>query len=45
MFWNGAQDVIAIAADDGRERLLPVVSEYILRFDRSSRSLVVDPHE
>ena len=44
-FWNGAQDVMTIAGDDGRERLLPVVSEYLLQFESAARRLIVDLHE
>ncbi len=44
-YWNGAHDVMLILAEDGTEHLLPVLSEYVLCFDRSRRMLVVDPHE
>jgi len=44
-FWNGAHDVITIVGKDGGERLLPVVSEFILRFECVARRLVVDLHE
>lgn len=44
-FWNGAQDVMTIVGEDGSERLLPVVSEYICRFERAPRRLIVDLHE
>lgn len=44
-FWNGAQDVMTIVGDDGGERLLPVVSDYLLQFERESRRLIVDLHE
>jgi 16S rRNA processing protein RimM len=44
-FWNGAQDVMTIVGEDGVERLLPVVSEYLLQFERASRRLIVDLHE
>ena len=44
-FWNGAQDVMTIVGDDGSERLLPVVSDYLLQFERESRRLIVDLHE
>ena len=44
-FWNGAQDVMMIVGEDGSERLLPVVSEYIRRFEREPRRLIVDLHE
>ena len=44
-YWNGAQDIMVIAGDDGTEHLLPVLSEYVLCFDREHRLLVVDPHD
>ena len=44
-FWNGAQDVMIIVGEDGSERLLPVVSEYVCRFERAPRRLIVDLHE
>ena len=44
-FWNGAQDVMTIAGDDGNEHLLPVVSQYLLQFERAARRLIVDLHE
>jgi 16S rRNA processing protein RimM len=44
-FWNGAQDVMTIIADDGSEHLLPVVPEYVLEFERESRRVIVDLHE
>ena len=44
-FWNGGQDVMTVAADDGSERLFPVVAEYVLRFDLERRCLTVDPHD
>jgi len=43
-FWNGAQDVMTIVADDGSEHLLPVVTEYVLEFEPESRRLIVDLH-
>jgi 16S rRNA processing protein RimM len=44
-YWNGAQDIMVLAAPDGGEQLLPVLPEYVLRFDREHRLLVVDPHD
>lgn len=44
-FWNGAHDVMTVVAEDGGERLLPVVPAYVLRFDRERRQVVVDPHD
>jgi 16S rRNA processing protein RimM len=44
-FWNGAQDIMTVVAEDGAERLLPVVAEYVLHLDRAARQLVVDPHD
>ena len=44
-FWNGAHDVMSIAADDGAEHWLPALPGFILRYDAASRRLTVDPHE
>jgi 16S rRNA processing protein RimM len=44
-FWNGAHDVVAIVGKDGSERLLPVVSEFIRRFESAPRRLIVDLHD
>ena len=44
-FWNGAQDVMTIVGDDGGERLVPVVPDYVLHFESASRRLTIDPHE
>jgi 16S rRNA processing protein RimM len=44
-FWNGGQDVMVVAGDDGEERCFPMVAEFILRFDAENRLLVVDSHE
>jgi 16S rRNA processing protein RimM len=44
-FWNGAQDVMTIVGEDGSERMLPVVAEYLLQFERASRRVIVDLHE
>lgn len=44
-FWNGAQDVMTIVGDDGGERLVPVVPEYVLQFEGASRRLIIDLHE
>ena len=44
-FWNGAHDVMAVVGEDGHERLLPVVAEFVRSFDRARGLLIVDPHE
>ena len=44
-FWNGAHDVMAVAADDGSEHLFPVVAEFMLSFDGGRRRVMVDPHD
>ena len=44
-FWNGAQDVMMIVGEDGSERLLPIVSDYVRRFERAPRRLIVELHE
>ena len=33
-FWNGAQDIMVVTAEDGAEYLLPVLAEYVVCFDR-----------
>ena len=45
MFWNGGHDVMVIGDGVEAERLLPVVPEYIVAIDRSTKRVVVDPHE
>ena len=37
-YWNGAQDIMVVTAEDGAEHLLPVLAEYVLGF-RSGESL------
>jgi 16S rRNA processing protein RimM len=44
-FWNGGQDVMVIADDEGGEQLLPVVAEYVRSFEAARGRLVVDLHE
>ncbi len=44
-FWNGAHDVVAIVGEDGSERLLPVVAEFIRGFESAPRRLIVDLHD
>jgi 16S rRNA processing protein RimM len=43
-FWNGAQDVMTIVADDGGETLVPVIAEFIRSFEAEARRLIVDLH-
>jgi 16S rRNA processing protein RimM len=45
VFWNGAHDVMVIGDEERGERLLPAVPEFIVAVDRSTKCLVVDPHE
>ncbi len=44
-FWNGAHDVMTIVADDGTERLVPAVAQYIRHFEVVNRRLVLDADE
>ncbi len=44
-FWNGAQDVMVVVGEGGRERFFPVVPEYVLHVDAERRKVIVDPHE
>ena len=36
---------MTIVADDGSERLVPAVAQYIRRFDLVDRRLILDAHE
>jgi len=45
VFWNGGHDVMAIDDGEQGERLLPAVPEFIVAIDRSTKRVVVDPHE
>jgi 16S rRNA processing protein RimM len=45
VFWNGAHDVMVIGSGEGGERLLPAVPEFVVAVDRSTKCVVVDPHE
>jgi 16S rRNA processing protein RimM len=45
VFWNGNHDVMVIGDGDRDERLLPAVPEFIVAIERSTKRLVVDPHE
>jgi len=45
VFWNGAHDVMVIGDEERGERLLPAVPEFIVAVDRSTKCVVVDPHE
>jgi 16S rRNA processing protein RimM len=40
-FWNGAHDVLAVDGPDGRERLIPLVPDFVLDVDPSGRKLRV----
>jgi len=42
VYWNGAQDIMQIAAISGEELLIPVVHRYVLSVDQSRRMIVVD---
>jgi 16S rRNA processing protein RimM len=39
--WNGAHDVAAVAGADGRERLIPLVPDYVLNVDAPARKMRV----
>jgi len=45
VFWNGGHDVMVIGSGETDERLLPAVPEFIVAIDRSTKRVVVDPHE
>ncbi len=40
-FWNGAHDVATVVADDGRERLIPLVPQFVLTADTAGRRIRV----
>ena len=40
-FWNGAHDVLTVADADGRERLIPLVPEFVLSVDARGRKIRV----
>jgi 16S rRNA processing protein RimM len=40
-FWNGAHDVVAVDGPDGRERLIPLVPDFVLDVDPRGRKLRV----
>ncbi|HJX63836.1 MAG TPA: ribosome maturation factor RimM [Polyangia bacterium] len=45
VFWNGSHDVMVIGDGEMDERLLPAVPEFIVAMDRSTKRVMVDPHE
>jgi 16S rRNA processing protein RimM len=40
-FWNGAHDVCTVVDADGRERLLPLVPDFVLEVDAPGRKMRV----
>ena len=44
-FWNGAHDVATVVGDDGRERLIPLVPQFVLTADTAGRKIRVRWHE
>lgn len=40
-FWNGAHDVLTVADGEGRERLIPLVPEFVLTVDARGRKIRV----
>jgi 16S rRNA processing protein RimM len=46
-FWNGAHDVMTVVAADGRERMIPVVTEFVVAVDAPGRKIRVrwDDHD
>jgi 16S rRNA processing protein RimM len=40
-FWNGASDVMTVVDGGGRERLLPLVPDFVLAVDGAGRKIVV----
>jgi 16S rRNA processing protein RimM len=39
--WNGAHDVATVDGADGRERLIPLVAEFVLNVDAPARKMIV----
>jgi 16S rRNA processing protein RimM len=39
--WNGAHDVATVDGADGRERLIPLVPEFVLNVDTPARKMIV----
>lgn len=42
-YWNGAHDVLTIRTEDGRERLVPLVPEFVVSVDTEKRVVVMTP--
>jgi 16S rRNA processing protein RimM len=40
-FWNGAHDVLTVSDDEGRERLIPLVPDFVLTVDARGRKIRV----
>jgi 16S rRNA processing protein RimM len=40
-FWNGAHDIVTVAAPDGREHLIPLVRDFVLSVDVAGRKIIV----
>jgi len=40
-FWNGAHDVLTVADGEGRERLIPLVPDFVLTVDARGRRIQV----
>ncbi len=39
--WNGAHDVATVVGDDGRERMIPLVPDFVLNVDAPARKIRV----
>ena len=40
-FWNGAHDVVTVAAPDGGEHLIPLVPDFVVAVDVAGRKMTV----
>jgi len=40
-FWNGAHDVVTVAAPDGGEHLIPLVPDFVVAVDAAGRKITV----
>lgn len=45
VYWNGHQDVLVIAGEDGAELLLPALPDFLVEVDLGAHRVVIDDHE
>lgn len=44
-YWNGAQEVMRVVNESCEDRFFPIIPDFIIRYDSSTRVVVVDLHE